>query len=183
MAVLRPTAMTPPTFREAGSSQSVNLRWQSGILFRRFLMFFVAQLRQMVLADISQPPVRHSILVAFALLLCVCEASGQGPETPSKTNSASDSEQSEPGKPLSISELGKVIQKSLVMVRASGRDGREFGHGTGFVISADGLIATARHVIGDGRSIRVELPDGKTVPVTHIHASTESVDSSPDPAA
>lgn len=73
-------------------------------------------------------------------------------------------------------ELAARIRRSIVVVRATGRDGREYGHGTGFMISSDGLIATARHVIGDGREIRIELPDGTRKPVTHVHAVTEAVD-------
>lgn len=73
-------------------------------------------------------------------------------------------------------QLAGKIRKSVVIVRATGRDGRQYGHGTGFVLSKDGLIATARHVIGDRRAVTVELPDGKRVPATHVHAVTEAVD-------
>lgn len=76
----------------------------------------------------------------------------------------------------SISELAATIEKSLVVVHSTGRDGREIGHGTGFVISKDGLIATARHVIGDRRAVRIDMPDGKSLPVTQIHSATEAVD-------
>lgn len=44
------------------------------------------------------------------------------------------------------------------------------GIGSGFVISNDGLIATNLHVIGEGRNIRVEFPDGTSRSVTAIHA-------------
>ncbi|MEQ9411857.1 MAG: transglutaminase family protein [Fuerstiella sp.] len=76
----------------------------------------------------------------------------------------------------SIETLAADVRKSLVIVRAVGRDGRDAGHGTGFVISRDGLIATARHVIGDRRPVRIELADGRQLPVTHVHAVTEAVD-------
>ena len=79
-------------------------------------------------------------------------------------------------KPDPTEAMAARIRKSVVIVRASGRDGRSDGHGTGFVISKDGLIATARHVIGDRRSVRVELPSGETANATHVHAVTESVD-------
>ncbi|MEZ6130023.1 MAG: transglutaminase family protein [Planctomycetaceae bacterium] len=77
---------------------------------------------------------------------------------------------------LPVTELSERITRSLVMIRAIGRDNREQGHGTGFVISADGLIATARHVIGDRRRVQVELPDGRVVPATHVYPATEGVD-------
>jgi len=85
-------------------------------------------------------------------------------------------EDAETTKPDPTEAMAARIRKSVVIVRASGRDGRNDGHGTGFVISKDGLIATARHVIGDRRSVEVELPSGKTASATHIHAITESVD-------
>lgn len=77
---------------------------------------------------------------------------------------------------VATEKLAERIRQSLVIVRATGRDGRRYGHGTGFAVSRDGLIATARHVIGDRRSVEVELPDGKRVPATHVHAVTEAVD-------
>jgi serine protease Do len=40
----------------------------------------------------------------------------------------------------------------------------------------DGLIVTARHVIGDGRDFAVELMGGKIVPVTEVYASTNRID-------
>lgn len=78
--------------------------------------------------------------------------------------------------PLTTTQLAERIRKSLVIVRATGRDGRQYGHGTGFVIAEDGLIATARHVIGDRRDVSVEFQDGTRMPVTHVHAVTDAVD-------
>ena len=42
--------------------------------------------------------------------------------------------------------------------------------GTGFVLSADGLIATNLHVIGEGRPLTVELADGKRLTPISVHA-------------
>ncbi|MFN9040232.1 MAG: hypothetical protein ACK5YO_28330, partial [Planctomyces sp.] len=66
--------------------------------------------------------------------------------------------------PLSAEVLAERARQSLVVVRATDRTGSDSGLGTGFVIEG-GLIATAHHVIGDGREIRVELPGGRLVPV------------------
>ncbi|WP_442582744.1 S1C family serine protease [Mesorhizobium sp. ASY16-5R] len=40
------------------------------------------------------------------------------------------------------------------------RTGGQSGHGSGFVISPDGLIVTNNHVVEDARAVRVTLPDG-----------------------
>ena len=39
-------------------------------------------------------------------------------------------------------ELSKKVKPSLVAIEPAGRDGEVAGEGTGFIISADGLIAT-----------------------------------------
>ena len=67
-------------------------------------------------------------------------------------------------------ELSKKVKPSLVSIEPAGRDGEVAGVGTGFVIAADGLIATNMHVIGEARPLRVTLPDGKRLDVTAIHA-------------
>jgi regulator of sirC expression with transglutaminase-like and TPR domain len=67
-------------------------------------------------------------------------------------------------------ELAKKVRPSLVSIEPAGRDAEVAGVGTGFVISADGLIATNMHVIGEARGLKVELPDGKHLEVAGIHA-------------
>ena len=59
---------------------------------------------------------------------------------------------------------------SLCVVTTRGREANREGLGTGFVISADGLIATNAHVIGEGRPIAVEFADGKKYDATVVHA-------------
>jgi serine protease Do len=73
-------------------------------------------------------------------------------------------------------ELAKQIKPSLVAIYPAGREGAEAGVGSGFVISEDGLIATNFHVIGEGRALRVEFPDGTSREVTAIHASDRTRD-------
>lgn len=77
---------------------------------------------------------------------------------------------------LSFEDLAKQARPSIVLVRCQDRTGVEYGQGAGFVVDANGLIATARHTIGDGRDITVEFPDGTTKPVVAVHASTHQAD-------
>jgi S1-C subfamily serine protease len=72
--------------------------------------------------------------------------------------------------PPSIEAIMAKVRPSLVTVMQDGRDGAERGIGSGFVVSADGLIATNLHVTGEGRPVRVRLVDGREPKVVAIHA-------------
>lgn len=74
-------------------------------------------------------------------------------------------------KPLSVEQIVELVRPSLATIRTAGRESREHGIGTGFVVSADGLIATNMHVIGEGREFSVELSDGSDLQVVSVHAS------------
>ncbi|MCA9066166.1 MAG: trypsin-like peptidase domain-containing protein, partial [Planctomycetaceae bacterium] len=78
--------------------------------------------------------------------------------------------------PRTSDQLISDVRKSLVVIRAGTRDGTDQGIGTGFVISEDGLVATARHVIGDGRPLSVELPQGGRAEVTEVFATSSQLD-------
>src|SRR5438093_1494829 len=69
----------------------------------------------------------------------------------------------------------RVRKHSIAVITFTGRDGKKQGLGTGFVVDADGLIATNLHVIGEGRPVKVKLAD-KEYEVTAIHASDRSFD-------
>src|SRR5471030_2428752 len=70
----------------------------------------------------------------------------------------------------SVADIAETVKPSLVKVIQAGRQGVG-GLGSGFVLRADGLIATNRHVIGDARRIKVETSDGKVEEVTEVFAS------------
>ena len=72
--------------------------------------------------------------------------------------------------------LTERARKSVVVVTHHGRDGKQDGVGAGFVIAADGLIATCFHVIGEGRTVTVELADGRRFEATEIFASDRKLD-------
>jgi regulator of sirC expression with transglutaminase-like and TPR domain len=74
-----------------------------------------------------------------------------------------------------VEDLAAMIRKSIVVVSVTGRDGKQQGLGSGFVVD-EGLIATNLHVIGEGRSFRVETADGKQHEVLGIHASDRKLD-------
>ncbi|HIF01045.1 MAG TPA: trypsin-like serine protease [Fuerstia sp.] len=114
-----------------------------------------------------------SLLVLFACSAPFAAAQEQGTGDP---DDLADVAAVDTRSERSLPDLAKEVKQSLVVVHAIGRDRQSFGHGTGFVISSDGLIATARHVIGDRRPIRVELTDGTSLPVTHVHTATGLLD-------
>jgi serine protease Do len=78
--------------------------------------------------------------------------------------------------PPSIEAIMAKVRPSLVTVMQDGRDGAERGIGSGFVVSADGLIATNLHVTGEGRPVRVRLVDGREPKVVAIHAWDRKLD-------
>jgi len=80
------------------------------------------------------------------------------------------------GTPDPVEVMVERVRPSTVTVTVSGRDGRQQGMGTGFVISRDGLIATNLHVIDEARPVSVKFADGKTFEVTEIHATDKTMD-------
>jgi serine protease Do len=75
----------------------------------------------------------------------------------------------------SVEELAASARKSVAVISYEGRNGKREGLGTGFVVGADGLVATNRHVLGEARKITVEV-DGKNFDVLAVHASDRNLD-------
>ncbi|MCP5558422.1 MAG: trypsin-like peptidase domain-containing protein [Verrucomicrobiaceae bacterium] len=75
----------------------------------------------------------------------------------------------------SVADLTDDVRPSLVKVSQVGREGVD-GIGSGFVVSADGLIATNLHVIGEARDLRVETGDGVLHEVVEVHATDSHAD-------
>jgi serine protease Do len=78
--------------------------------------------------------------------------------------------------PIGVEALAEKAKASLVVILHTGRQGKQAGLGTGFVIDEDGLIATNFHVIGEGRPITVQFPDGTKHEATEVHASDRHLD-------
>ena len=72
-------------------------------------------------------------------------------------------------------DLVAELKPSIVVITFSGRDGKQEGLGTGFVVSEDGLIATNYHVIGEGRPISVQFADGTKREVIEVRASDRQI--------
>ncbi len=76
----------------------------------------------------------------------------------------------------SFQRLIEKVRPSVVTIKVRGRDGDQIQMGTGFVIDAEGLIATNFHVISEGRAFTVETRAGRKLPVTAVEASDRSGD-------
>jgi len=74
-------------------------------------------------------------------------------------------------KDKTVEQLAKELKPSIVVITAKGREAKKDHLGTGFVVDANGLIATNFHVIGEGRAVAVEMADGKKYDVISIQAT------------
>jgi serine protease Do len=78
--------------------------------------------------------------------------------------------------PKTTQALAAIARPAVVIISHSGREGREDGVGSGFVISEDGLVATSLHVIGEARPITVRMANGQRYDVTEVHAWDRKLD-------
>ena len=99
-------------------------------------------------------PIRYALPTVPLLLLALIFDSARGDDEQT-TSSAPPPAQQETT--ASVEEIAKAARDSVVVVSYLGREGRREGLGAGFVVAADGLIATNLHVIGEARPISVQL--------------------------
>jgi len=59
-----------------------------------------------------------------------------------------------------IPTIARLADGSIVSIVMSDKDGKPIAQGSGFFVSADGLIVTNYHVISEGSSAVAKLPDG-----------------------
>src|SRR5919198_3171965 len=105
-------------------------------------------------------------LTALGVVLCLAGSRAAEPSPPEKPAP----------KAPAVEHVAAKVRPSVVVITSRGRDGQREGLGTGFVVSADGLIATNLHVIGEGRGVTVELADGRRYEATAVHASDRKLD-------
>jgi serine protease Do len=77
---------------------------------------------------------------------------------------------------VGIAKLVEQVKPSVVVVTFTGRNGDQQGLGSGFVVDAEGLIATNLHVLGEGRPISVRMLDGTEYAVRAVHATDRARD-------
>ncbi len=76
------------------------------------------------------------------------------------------------GEALSFREIYAMVNPSVVSIRAS--EGYSASTGSGFIISADGYIATNAHVVNGLEQLSVTLYDGSVFPAEVVGADTIS---------
>jgi serine protease Do len=118
---------------------------------------------------------RHRIVIAFTLLLVGGAACCAGASRPSQTQ------------PRSLSQLFKQVSGAVAVVRTrehaslqgvgetAGRTATFDGIGSGALISADGKVVTAAHVVQLADTVWVEFPESAAVRA-HVLASDPAAD-------
>src|SRR5271163_2402704 len=101
-------------------------------------------------------------VVAVPLLLAAM--SGQNAPTTNK------------GRHLDIPAISREANGSIVSIVMSNKDGHPIAQGSGFLISKDGHVVTNYHVIKNGASAIVKLPDGAFFVVDGVLASDKNRD-------
>ena len=76
----------------------------------------------------------------------------------------------------SIPAIAKAANGAVVSIVMSDKDGNPIAQGSGFVVSQDGDILTNYHVIAEGTSAVVKLPDGAFYLVDGVLASDKARD-------
>jgi len=80
------------------------------------------------------------------------------------------------GRHLDIPAISRKANGSIVSIVMSNKDGHPIAQGSGFLISKDGQVVTNYHVIKNGTSAVVKLPDGAFFPVDGVLTSDKGRD-------
>jgi hypothetical protein len=90
--------------------------------------------------------------------------------------SAQNAPSTNKGRHLDIPAISREANGSIVSIVMSDKDGHPIAQGSGFLISKDGRIVTNYHVIKNGSSAVVKLPNGTFFAVDGVLASDKDRD-------
>lgn len=110
-----------------------------------------------------------AFVIAIALALSAGLAAGEGVED-------SATKPADAGKALSPKELFAKVSPAVVKIHTYNRYSRLLGQGSGFFVSADGMLVTNYHVMEKAASAKVLLPGGKELGVSGMLASMPNAD-------
>jgi S1-C subfamily serine protease len=85
--------------------------------------------------------------------------------------SAQNAPSTNKGRLLDIPAISREANGSIVSIVMSDKDGHPIAQGSGFIISKDGRVVTNYHVIRNGRSALVKMPNGAFFTVDGVLAS------------
>ena len=83
--------------------------------------------------------------------------------------------QNEPSK-LNAAEIAKASSDSVVLINTFDAFGRQLAQGSGFIVSADGKIATNHHVLKDASTVAVKLNSGASFSSAEVIADDSDRD-------
>jgi S1-C subfamily serine protease len=75
-----------------------------------------------------------------------------------------------------IPAIAKASNRSVVSIVMLGEDGKPVAQGSGFFVTRDGLVVTNYHVIAEGNSAVIKLPDGAFYVVDGVLAADKARD-------
>src|ERR1700678_1829222 len=90
--------------------------------------------------------------------------------------SAQNAPSTNKGRHLDIPAISREANGAIVSIVMSDKDGHPIAQGSGFLISKDGQVVTNYHVIKNGSSAVVKLPDGAFFAVDGVLASDKNRD-------
>jgi S1-C subfamily serine protease len=103
---------------------------------------------------------KRAVPIAFALMFALHVPTTEAQSTPRKD----------------IPAIAKAANGAIVSIVMSDKDGNPLAQGSGFLVSKDGLVLTNYHVIAEGSSALVKLPDGAFYVVDGMVASDKARD-------
>jgi hypothetical protein len=115
------------------------------------------------IADVDQDGTIYALKEGFTTVKVTSENKKVSNIISVKVTAITDNEEEEPQEP-NVKEIIKNVSNSVVYIEAYNKKGEAVSSGSGFVFSADGLIATNHHVVTDEEesieSVKIKFVDG-----------------------